>query len=66
MVENVILQESEKCEVSRSWQCVHEDLYCQETLSVLLAGSRLDKMIRRLHIVLGRIQDFVIEAVINF
>ena len=48
--------------------------YCKEwvvlskakTLTVLLAGSRLDNMVCRLHTVLDRIQDFVIEAVINF
>lgn len=37
-----------------------------KTLTVLLAGSRLDNMFCRLHKVLDRIQDSVIEAVINF
>lgn len=46
--------------------CGYEHPYCQETLSVLLAGSRIVKMICRLYMTLDRIQDFVIEVVINF
>lgn len=37
-----------------------------KTLTVPLAWIRLDNMVCRLHTVLGWIQDFVIEAVINF